>query len=532
MKVRLGLPGFFFFLFFTIIPPLAAQQPKPSVPHPPAPDAAERKQLAALLVEFHSDPNNVELRGQIIDLAKTLKPAPLTPQLARADFVKATARLKAASAAEDFKEAAGAFERVALQAPWYADAYLNAATAYAKGGDYDNAERNLALYMSAVRLGVDTRAAESLQKEIDQQQTRQRFQQALQDYQSHPSESARAGIAKLASRMQPPPEIPNDARDHYTKAKALAESARNLDDYNQAIAEFNSALLIAPWWTDPARELAAAQASAQQLQFQSAISRLRYITRYSNEDQSTRQKIIQAVLDLPAPPPIPEDAVRYMARGEALVKMGGAGSYTSAAREIEKAVLAAPWSADGYFNLGIVQESAGMYKEAIQNLQLYLLAAPRAANAHTVQTKIYELEVMVEDQEKTKTLAGTWKTAHEHTFHVSVDGNKIRIEMEPYWIEHEKLYLTLDLIKKGMTLEGTLTESLETDVTCSIPSQTNPATGVIGEDFRSIKVKYRETGYDIRWMNDPRTGKAVSCSGVNSVGENESGFELVTRLGP
>jgi hypothetical protein len=173
-----------------------------------------------------------------------------------------------------------------------------------------------------------------------------------------------------------------------------------------------------------------------------------------------------------------------------------------------------------------------MYKEAIQNLQLYLLAAPRAANAHTVQTKIYELEVMVEDQEKTKTLAGTWKTAHEHTFHVSVDGNKIRIEMEPYWIEHEKLYLTLDLIKKGMTLEGTLTESLETDVTCSIPSQTNPATGVIGEDFRSIKVKYRETGYDIRWMNDPRTGKAVSCSGVNSVGENESGFELVTRLGP
>ncbi len=504
--------------------------------HLPSPDAAERRQLVALLAEFRSDPGNAELRGQIIDLAKTLRPAPLVPQLARADFTKAAARLKAAAALEDFKEAAGAFERVAIQAPWYADAYFNAATAYTKSGDYDTAEHNLALCMSAVRPGADTTAAEGLQKEIDSKQLRLRFQRALQGYQNHPSESARAGIAKLAQQMQPQPVVPNDAKDHYTKAMALADGARNLiveesaEIYNQAIAEFNNALLIAPWWADAERELAAAKATAQQLYFQSTVEQLRNTTRYSEEDQTARQKIIQAVRAMPAPPPSPEDAVRYMARGEALVKMGGAGSYAAAAKEMEKAVLVAPWSADGYYNLGIVEESAEMYKESIQNLRLYLLAAPQAANAHAVQTKIYELEVMQEDQEKTKTLAGSWRSEHGHTYHVRLDGNRIRIEMEPFSEGHDKYYRTLDLVKIGMTVEGTASFSEETDVNCTVPSQTNPATGVIGEDFRSIKIKWRETTYDWHALHDPSTGE-TRCNGVNSMGETESDLDL-TRLGP
>lgn len=531
MKVRLGLLGFFIILFFAIIPPLAAQQPKPVAPHPPAADVAARRQLAALLVQFHADPSNVELRGQIIDLAKTLKPAPLVPLPVRTDYAKAVAHLKAAVVADDYKQAAGLFEQVALQAPWFADAYFNAASAYVKGADFDAAERNLALYMSAVRPGSDTAAAEELQKTIDSGLLRLRFQQTLGDYQKNPSNELRETLVKLAQKIQPPPEISEEARQHYAQGKSLADGSSNLEDVRKAIAEFASALQIAPWWPDPARELAAAQATERQLSILASAGQLRNLTRYSDEDQNARQKIIQAVRALPAPPPMPEDAIRYMARGEALVKMGGAGSYASAAKEMEKAVLAAPWSADGYLNLGIVEESAEMYREAILNLRLYLLAAPQAANVHTVQTKIYELEVMQEDQEKTKTLAGTWRSKGGHIYHISVDGDSIGVENEPYWDDGTRDHYSMEFAKKGMTLEGSVTVSTDTNVGCTIPGETVQAKGVISDDFRSIKINSRRTNYQWHWLHNSETGDNT-CNGVNSTGDVELDFEFVTRLGP
>ena len=80
--------------------------------------------------------------------------------------------------------------------------------------------------------------------------------------------------------------------------------------------------------------------------------------------------------------------------------MGGAGSYEAAAEEIEQAVLAAPWLADGYYDLGVIQEKAGKFSQATQNFKLYLLAAPQSRNATPVQVKIYELERMKKEKEK------------------------------------------------------------------------------------------------------------------------------------
>ena len=530
------------FLLSRVAAPLSVQAQgqaaKPATaPHPPAPDAAARRQIAALLVQFRGDPSNAELRGQIIDLAKTLKPAPLIPLVARTKFAKAITQLKTAATADDFKATAALFDAVAEQAPWFADAYLNEASAYFKAGDLDAAERNLALYMSAVRTGADTTAAESLQHEIDRQQTHQRFQKALDDYQKNPTNEVREALVKLAQQMQPPPEIPEEAKQHYAQGKSLAESASNLENVRKAIAEFSSALQIAPWWPDPAQELVAAQATERQLvaaqeanerqlAILAAVGQLRNLTRYSDADQSARQKIIQAVRALPEPPPTPDDAVRFMARGEALVKMGGAGSYASAASEMEKAVLAAPWLADGYYDLGIVEESAEMYKESILNLRLYLLAAPQAANARAVQTKIYELEVMQEDQEKTKALAGAWKTPGGWIFNVTVDGNKIRITHSyPSWVNHFIVSYAFDLTKKGMTLEGTVTDSEETNVGCIVPSQTVPVTGVIGEGFRSMTLKFRDTNYYIQWNRGGLLGND-SCASVSSGGESGYVFQL------
>ena len=116
-------------------------------------------------------------------------------------------------------------------------------------------------------------------------------------------------------------------------------------------------------------------------------------------DNALREKIIKHVQAMKPAPAIPEEAERYMARGAAAVK--GAKTekdFQDAAAEFEKASLAAPWLAAAYYNLGITQDKAGKYREAIQSLKLYLLAAPEASDAKAVKTLVYEIEYR---QEKT-----------------------------------------------------------------------------------------------------------------------------------
>ena len=67
-----------------------------------AADQASRDQLAAYLADFQSHPDDAALRDKIIELAKSLNPAPEIPQRAQDDFAKATAQMAAASSADDF----------------------------------------------------------------------------------------------------------------------------------------------------------------------------------------------------------------------------------------------------------------------------------------------------------------------------------------------------------------------------------------------------------------------------------------------
>ncbi len=266
MKTRTILLGFMLLpLSCAAAIPVAAQTPKPAAPsHQQAADAAARKQLAAYMADFKNHPDDATLRDEIIDLAKTLKPAPVIPLQARTDFARATAQLKAASSADAFKAAATLFEQVAAQAPWYADAYFNAASAYAKTADYDSAKRNLAFYMAAVRPGVDTQKAEDLQSDMDRQQAAQQFQQALQQFQASPNDAARQQIIKLAQAMKTPPAIPEEARGHYVMAQAFKEKATESTGFASAIQEYKAALLAAPWWADAYEKLAIVQKAASQ----------------------------------------------------------------------------------------------------------------------------------------------------------------------------------------------------------------------------------------------------------------------------
>ena len=111
-------------------------------------------------------------------------------------------------------------------------------------------------------------------------------------------------------------------------------------------------------------------------------------------DHVLREKIINLALTMKPAPAVPEDAERSMARGIARFQRA---AYNKAISEFEAAANAAPWLAAAYYNLGMAQEKAGLYEEAIRNLKYYLLSAPDAKNARDVKNKIYALEVDAED---------------------------------------------------------------------------------------------------------------------------------------
>jgi tetratricopeptide (TPR) repeat protein len=113
----------------------------------------------------------------------------------------------------------------------------------------------------------------------------------------------------------------------------------------------------------------------------------------SDADQRLRRQIISTALGLKPPLAVPEEAERHMARGRAAVTAArDSKDFEDAIAEFKQAVRAAPWMAAGYYNLGVVQDKAGHYSDAIKNLGLYLLAAPTASDAKEVRSLIYEAE--------------------------------------------------------------------------------------------------------------------------------------------
>jgi hypothetical protein len=118
-------------------------------------------------------------------------------------------------------------------------------------------------------------------------------------------------------------------------------------------------------------------------------------------DNALREKIIKHVQTMKPKPAIPEEAERFMARGTAAVKNAKTpGDFKDAVAEFEKAVLAAPWLSNAYYSLGIAQDKAGIYADAIKSLNLYILASPNASDVKAVKNIIYEIEYKQEKAAK------------------------------------------------------------------------------------------------------------------------------------
>jgi tetratricopeptide (TPR) repeat protein len=136
--------------------------------------APPREQLKALTADLAKTPADDALRGRVIALAKTLKPAPPVPEEARRAFIRGNTAFKDAKDAAGYGRAASRFEEASVAAPWWADPYFNRAKAEQAAGRYDDALRTLKHYLAAAASPSEKRQGQDLIYELEEKRDGQK----------------------------------------------------------------------------------------------------------------------------------------------------------------------------------------------------------------------------------------------------------------------------------------------------------------------------------------------------------------------
>jgi tetratricopeptide (TPR) repeat protein len=114
--------------------------------------------------------------------------------------------------------------------------------------------------------------------------------------------------------------------------------------------------------------------------------------RTSSDDESARRLIIELAPELKPAPGIPEEARRHFVEGSAIAKVAkNSAQQTLAVQSFTEALRVAPWWADAYYNLGVLQDSVENYNAAEAAFSFYLLSNPKEADRRDVQDRIYAL---------------------------------------------------------------------------------------------------------------------------------------------
>jgi hypothetical protein len=124
--------------------------------------------------------------------------------------------------------------------------------------------------------------------------------------------------------------------------------------------------------------------------------------RASPGERSVREKVIKLAKELRPAPVVPEEAERYLGRAQYAFKNAKSeADFISAAREYMKAVEAAPWVADYYYDLCVILESANRYKEAANACRFFIKAIePQSDEAREARKKLGGLEYAMEQKNK------------------------------------------------------------------------------------------------------------------------------------
>jgi tetratricopeptide (TPR) repeat protein len=90
---------------------------------------------------------------------------------------------------------------------------------------------------------------------------------------------------------------------------------------------------------------------------------------------------------------IPDEARKYAIRSEVLVKQG---NFADGASEIQKAITAAPYIGQLYYNAAFIYAEMNQYHEAIRQMTIYLSSAPDSPHASAGKDEIIRWELMIE----------------------------------------------------------------------------------------------------------------------------------------
>lgn len=259
-------------------------------------------------------------------------------------------------------------------------------------------------------------------------------------------------------------------------------------------------------------EEAAARAAEQAGKLQEALAHYTMALQATISDSEAEQRLSKSIIALvkrmSPSPATPEDAKRYMARGAAAVEIANTQEdFGRAAAEFKKAIRVAPWLANAYYNLGVVQEKASLFEAAMRSYKLYLLSTPSEREAKEIQQRIFGLEYKAERQREQRqrdpqqraaqedaaksqvSLAGYWRDMAGSRYLLQIDGNHytiIRVMAcwrlpSEYWGRCPDLRPDNTLYHHGTIAAGVVTGfSVNTmnhnTGTCSVPAGNYPIT--------------------------------------------------------
>ncbi len=132
-------------------------------------------------------------------------------------------------------------------------------------------------------------------------------------------------------------------------------------------------------------------------QHKAALSELSEALKTADETeaQAIQESIFSMTRKNPSLSEMPEDARKYVLRGEMLVKEG---NFEQAATEFKKAIGIAPYAARLYYNSALINAELKKYPEAIRQMKIYLQAAPDASDARAAKDEIIKWEFMMEKE--------------------------------------------------------------------------------------------------------------------------------------
>ncbi|MSQ54272.1 MAG: tetratricopeptide repeat protein [Betaproteobacteria bacterium] len=118
-----------------------------------------------------------------------------------------------------------------------------------------------------------------------------------------------------------------------------------------------------------------------------------FVLRKAGESLATDDEKFKAVAAqyraLGARPQIPEEIRRYKVQAEFMI---GQRRYVDAIPLYSEALKAAPWWPEGRFNRALLLAESKRYRDAIQEMNRYLMLEPEAADSRTAQDRVYQWE--------------------------------------------------------------------------------------------------------------------------------------------